>query len=221
MAREGGLTQVAALRGGWAAWVQAGYPLEGAAVTPTPTPAGEEAAGETATRGSPEAPVTLVEYADFQCPYCRSHALGVRPRIWEAYVETGQVRYVFKDFPLPLHANAARAAEAAHCAGAQGAYWQMHERLFQLQSQWADQREGKALETWVDYARALGLDGEAFEACLASGAYGAVVRQSVWEGEQVGAEGVPSFVINGQLLAGAYPFETFQEIIEAELAERE
>jgi protein-disulfide isomerase len=138
-------------------------------------------------------------------------------QIKEAYIETGLVRYVVKDFPLPSHPNATSAAEAARCVGAQGAYWAMHGLLFDLQKQWSPQGPEQVVDAFVGYAEDLQLDPVAFRQCLDSGEFGELVRSDVWEGEQAGVQGTPSFRINGQLIRGAYPFETFQELIEAEL----
>jgi protein-disulfide isomerase len=210
---------VAALQGGWAAWKEAGYPVEGTRVTaPTATAAAWAAAGGVAALGEPDALVTILEFSDFQCPYCRQHALQTLPQIREAYVQTGQVRYIFKDFPLPLHGNAQVAAEAARCAGAQGVYWAMHNRLFEDQKEWASQAEADVTETLVRYGQDLGLDGESLRLCLESGQFGELIRVDQWEGQQAGVQGTPSFVINGQFFAGAYAYEAFEEIIEAALA---
>ncbi len=143
--------------------------------------------------------------------------LQTLPRIKESYIDTGKVRYVFKDFPLPSHPNAQAAAEAARCAGAQGTYLEMHAQLYEAQSEWSRQEKAKALNTFVSYAENLGLDAAAFRECLESGQFGEQVRQDAREGQQAGVQGTPSFLINGQLIAGAHPFETFQQIIEAEL----
>jgi protein-disulfide isomerase len=140
--------------------------------------------------------------------------LQTLPKIKETYIDTGKVRYEIKDFPLPSHPNAPKAAEAARCAGAQGAYWAMHHRLFDDQKGWSKQAE----EGIVD-AQDLDLDVEAFRSCLESGQFGELVRLDQWEGQQAGVRGTPSFLVNGQLLTGAHPFESFQEIIEAELQE--
>lgn len=145
--------------------------------------------------------------------------LQTLPQIKEAYIETGLVRYVFKDFPLPSHSNATMAAEAAHCAGAQGAYWPMHDLLFDLQKQWSPQDSVQLLDTFVGYAEDLALDPVAFRQCLDSGEFSELVRLDAWEGGQAGVQGTPSFRINGQIIRGAYPFETFRELIEAELEE--
>jgi protein-disulfide isomerase len=135
----------------------------------------------------------------------------------ESYIDTGLVRYVVRDFPLPSHPNAAIAAEAARCAGAQGSYWPMHDLLFNQQRQWSPQGGGQVLDTFEGYAADLALDTVAFRECLETDEFGELVREDVWEGEQAGVQGTPSFRINGQLIRGAYPFETFQELIEAEL----
>jgi protein-disulfide isomerase len=211
-----GLDRVAALKGGWAAWLQAGYPVQGKRLTrPTPAPG---AGQEPGVLGSATAPVTIVEYSDYQCPYCRRHALQTMPQIQETYVDTGQVRYVFKDFPLESHPNAAKAAEAARCAGAQGAFWPMHDRLFASQNEWAGLDQQQVLDTFVSYAQSLELDTAMFHDCLASDEFAAQIAQDMSDGQQAAIQGTPSFLINGQLLAGAYPFESFQQMIEAALA---
>jgi protein-disulfide isomerase len=139
------------------------------------------------------------------------------PKLIEAYVNRGQVRYQFKDFPLPSHANAQKAAEAARCAGAQGAYWPMHDRLFEEQTAWSGQPGAEALDLFVSYAEDLGLDPTAFRQCIESGQFGPQVRADLQEGQQAGVGGTPSFLINGQFLAGAHPFEMFEQVIEAEM----
>lgn len=145
--------------------------------------------------------------------------LQTLPKIKETYIDTGKVRYEFKDFPLPSHPNAPKAAEAARCAGAQGAYWAMHYRLFDDQNGWSKQAEEAIVDILVSYAQDLELDAEAFRSCLESGQFGELVRLDQWEGQRAGVRGTPSFLVNGQLLTGAHPFESFQEIIEAELQE--
>jgi protein-disulfide isomerase len=215
---EKGVASVAALQGGWAAWLQANYPLEGTqVVVSNATAEAWDASGGMAALGDVDAPVTIVEFSDFQCSYCRRHVLQTLPQIVETYVEAGKVRYIFKDFPLESHPNAPKAAEAARCAGAQGSFWAMHDRLFQDLKEWAPQGGEQLIETFVGYAGALGLDEMAFGRCMESSQYGQQVRQNQWEGQQAGVGGTPSFLINGQLLSGAHSFEEFQRVIEAEL----
>jgi protein-disulfide isomerase len=208
-----GLTQVAALKGGWAAWLGGNYPVEGKAIVESPV-GSAPVAGE---KGDPEAPVTIVEYTDYQCGYCGRHALQTMPQIQETYIDTGKVHYVLKDFPLSFHANAEPAAVAARCAGAQDAYWAMHDHLFEQQTYWGGLDKAKLPETFATYADVLGLDVAAFEACLASDEFDKAIEANLLEGQESGVQGTPSFLINGRLLVGAYPFEEFQKRIEAAL----
>ena len=143
--------------------------------------------------------------------------LQTLPRLIETYIESGQVRYQFKDFPLSSHAHAQEAAEAARCAGVQGVYWSMHNRLFADQKAWSQQPGAEALDLFVSYAEDLGLEPVAFRQCIESGQFDQQVREDLWEGQQAGVRGTPFFLINGQILAGAHPFEMFEQVIEAEL----
>ena len=207
------------MNGGWAAWLDAGYPVAGSTVA---APA-EDSVEDAMILGSADAPVIIIEFSDYQCPYCRQYALDTLPQIIEMYVDTGQVRYIFRDFPLPSHDGAQQAAEAARCAGAQGAYayWEMHDRLFAGQDKWAAREAEEVVATFAVYAGELGLEAAAFQQCLASGLYSEQVQQDQLEGYEAGVEGTPSFFINDQFAAGAYGFETFQQMIEAALVQAE
>jgi protein-disulfide isomerase len=214
-AMEGGLTRVAVLQGGWQAWLQAGYQVEGSQVS------GEAISADGRALGSPDAPVVMVEFSDFQCPYCAQYALETLPLIEERYIETGLVYYIFKDLPLSFHAQAQKAAEASHCAAAQDRFWEMHDLLFKNQAQWSALDEAGALAAFATYAAELELDVAAFEACLSSGEFAELVTRNQWEAERVGVQMVPSFLINERRSAGAYPFAEFQRLLEAELAKQE
>lgn len=214
-AMEGGLEQVAVLQGGWQAWLRAGYQVEGTRVS------GPAGSAEGRTLGSPNAPITMVEFSDFQCPYCAQYALETLPQIEEQYIETGLVYYVFKDLPLPFHAHAQKAAEASHCAAAQNRFWEMHDLLFTYQEQWSALDEAGTLAAFTTYAAELELDVAAFEACLSSGQFAEQVTRDQWEAERAGVQMVPSFFIGDRRSAGAYPFAEFQRLLEAELAEQE
>jgi protein-disulfide isomerase len=184
-----------------------------------PPPSTLRIAGEPA-QGSASARVVLIEFSDYECPYCATYATEVLPQVAAQYIATGKVRYVFRDYPLPMHANAGRAAEAAHCAGAQGKFWEMHDLLF---------TNAAALE--VDklpgYAKTLGLDGKAFGACLSSGRFAADIRQDVAEANAAGVNSTPSFFVglaqpDGSVklvrrLNGARPFADFRAVIESAL----
>ncbi|MCA9509497.1 MAG: thioredoxin domain-containing protein [Myxococcota bacterium] len=166
-----------------------------------------EAIGQ--ARGPADAPVTIVEFSDYQCPFC-SRAEPTVDQLLERYPT--QVRLVYRHFPLDsIHPEARAAAIAATCAGEQGKFWEFHEKLF------ANQRELGA-EAFDRFAGELGLDGAAFDACTASPEAAAVVTRDAEAGVAAGASGTPAFFVNGILLSGARPLEDFVEIVEAELA---
>ncbi|HEY2940936.1 MAG TPA: thioredoxin domain-containing protein [Vicinamibacteria bacterium] len=159
-------------------------------------------------RGPESAPITIIEYADYQCPYC-TRANAALKQVEEHYA--GKVRIVFRDFPLTqIHANAAKAAEAGACANEQGKFWPMHDRLFANQTK-------LAVPDLKQHASELGLDAAAFETCLDSGKHAADVKKSLEEGQRLGLSGTPSFFINGRLLVGAQPYEGFAQVIDEEL----
>lgn len=159
------------------------------------------------SRGPLAAPVTVVEFADFQCPYS-ARARATVAALLDRHQR--QVRHVFRNFPLPIHPDAWKAAEAAACAGEQGRFWEMHDRLFGSQ----DRLKTPDLK---QHASALGLDGTAFSRCLDSGRYEADVRSDLEAGNSYGVVGTPAFFINGRPLLGAQPLESFEEVVSDEL----
>jgi protein-disulfide isomerase len=173
--------------------------------------------------GDPNAPVTIVEYTDFQCPFCARHTLQTFAQIEKNMVESGQVRYVFKDLPLTsIHPQAALAAEAARCAGAQDttgqeAYVNMHNALFENQQAWSGQ--ANAADLFADYAVEIGLDRDSFATCLENHEFESAVRADMQEAMQLGITGTPAFVINGHLVSGAQPYEVFEQAVEALISE--
>ena len=183
------------------------------APAPAPTPAAIIPADDARVLGDPDAPVTIVEFSDYQCPYCARHVEETWPKLRAEFVETGRVRYVFKDFPLDnIHPQASKAHEAARCAGEQGAYWTMHDRLFAGQSEWSGRSDH--VTVFEGYAAELGLQTADFDACLESGRWASVVNADLAEGASLGVQGTPTFFINGYPLVGAAPYETFQYAIE-------
>ena len=158
-------------------------------------------------RGNKDAPVTIVEFSDFQCPYC-SRARPTVNKVREAYGD--KVRIIFRNFPLSIHPQALKAGEAASCAAEQGKFWEMHDRLFanQAKLQVPDLKE---------HAAALGLDAAAFAQCLDSSRHTADVQKDLEAGAGYGVSGTPSFFINGRPLVGAQPFEGFAQVIDDEL----
>jgi protein-disulfide isomerase len=162
--------------------------------------------------GDADAPVTIVEFTDYQCPYCGRHYEQTYPQLLSDYVEAGLVRYVFKDFPLTsIHPQALEAAEAARCAGEQDAYLGMHDILFDRQSEWG---VAEAATLFVGYAGELGLDTEAFATCLNDGRYEGAIRADLDDGIRLGITGTPGFFINGRFLSGAQPYAVFQQAID-------
>jgi protein-disulfide isomerase len=162
------------------------------------------------SKGPPSAPITIVEFSDFECPYCVKAEPTVK-EVMDAY--PGKIRLVYRDFPLPMHSRAPKAAEAAHCAGDQGKYWEMHGKLF-ANSTKLEVGDLKA------YAREVGLDGGKFDQCLDSGEKARLVEMHKKAGEEVGVSGTPAFFINGRHLSGAQPAEAFKAIIDQELKGR-
>lgn len=158
-------------------------------------------------KGKVDAPVQIVTFSDFQCPYC-SKVLPTLKQIEETYGE--KVSVVFRDFPLPMHPDAPRAGEAAQCANDQGKFWEMHDKLFQNQQALKDDDLKK-------YGAELGLDTAKYEECLTTNKYKAEVDADKGAGEAVGVSGTPAFFVNGRFLNGALPFEQFKEAIDAEL----
>lgn len=176
--------------------------------------------GDAPRIGDPDAPVVIIEYTDFQCPYCSRHFQQTYPQIVENYVETGQVLYVFKDFPLTsIHPQAVLAAEAARCARDQGAYLEMHDMLFERQSEWNNRDDAQSI--FNTYASDLGLDDETFAACLESGEHRDGVMADLEEGTQLGVRGTPGFFINGHFVSGAQPYSVFEQAIQQMAAEAE
>jgi protein-disulfide isomerase len=166
-------------------------------------------------KGDDDAPVTIVEYSDFQCPYCQRFYSQTLSSIEENYISTGKVRFVYRHFPLSFHQNAQIAAEAAECAGDQDMFWEMHDMIFEKGSADGSGLGRSDLET---YAATLGMDAATFSACLDAGTYTDKVANDMAMGASQGVSGTPGFIINGVLVSGAQPYSVFEQVIEAALA---
>ena len=158
--------------------------------------------------GPDNAKVVLVEFMDFQCPFCKRHADETLPRLLSEF--GGKVRFVERNLPLVIHPSAQKAAEASECAYAQGKYWEYHDVLFRNQT-------ALDVASLKRYARDLDLDGAAFDACLDSGQGAARVKQDTEEASRLGVSGTPTFFLNGRKIVGARPFAQFKADIEAAL----
>ncbi len=171
--------------------------------------------------GSPEASLILIEFSDYQCPFCGRFFRNTLSEIRKEYIDTGKLRHVFRDYPLPFHAQAPKASEAANCAGDQGKYWEMHDRLFQSQN-------ALFVDRFKDYAKEMGLNTETFNACLDGGTYAEEIRKDLADGDRAGVSGTPSFflgitedgkTIRGRSIVGAKPFASFQKEIDELLSQ--
>jgi protein-disulfide isomerase len=169
------------------------------------------------SKGSVDAPITIVEFSDYQCPYCQRHFEQTMPQL-QQYIDAGQVRYVFKDFPLRnIHPQAQKAHESARCAreiGGDAMYWTMHDLLFSRQAEWSQVQVPGHEVVLKSLAAEAGLPQDAFDECLDSGRYYDAVDAELDEGTRLGVRGTPAFFINGLSLAGAQPFTVFQQAIE-------
>jgi protein-disulfide isomerase len=180
--------------------------------------------GDAPSKGDANARLTVVEVSDYQCPFCGRYVRETYPQLEAEYIKTGKVKSVFLDLPLEaIHKSAFGAAKAARCAGEQGKYWEMHDRLF------ANQKE---LEPWAPHAQAIGLDITAFDACVASDKEDAAIRRDVAEAQKLGITGTPAFFIGRTdpksskltilaALRGARPFADFKTELDKLLAEPE
>lgn len=161
-------------------------------------------------RGDPKAPVTIVEFSDFQCPYCRKVAATLKDLLAKY---NGRVKLAYRDFPMrTLHPQAQLAAEAAGCAGEQGKFWEYHDALFATDQPKLDEAGLTAT------ARSVGLDEKSFSSCLAAGKFKDRIEQDVQEGTKAGVAGTPGFFINGVFLNGAQSQAEFEKIIDSELS---
>jgi protein-disulfide isomerase len=169
----------------------------------------------TAVRGDNKAKVTLVEFTDFQCPFCKRYAEETMGQIEKEYVATGKVKYIAKTLPLEFHQFAQQAAEAAKCAGVQGKYFEYSALLFKNQDAWST--EADVTKTFSGYATALGLNGTKFSQCVANGEQKAAVAADAALAKKGGLGGTPSFVINAKILVGAQPFAQFKATLDEAL----
>jgi len=168
-------------------------------------------------RGNANAPVTIVEYGDFQCPSCGAFTRGVEPELVRRYIDTGKAKLVFRHFPW-IGAESRRAAEAASCAGAQGRFWEYHDLLYA--SQHGENSGFFSTDNLKRFATQIGLDRAAFDVCVDGRTYRAAVEADFNEVLALGLNGTPTFLINGQRIVGAQPITTFAAIIDSKLAGR-
>lgn len=190
---------------------QAAQPRQAAPSPSAPSIDMENLIDDDTIKGDKNAPVTIVEWSDFECPFCTRFYEQTLGQIEEEYIKRGKVKFVYRDFPLSFHRNAQKAAEATECADEQGKFWEMHNLLF-------ERGVDGGVASFKQFATNLGLNTNEFNTCLDSGKYESEVQKDMQDGIATGITGTPGFIINGQLVSGAQPFSAFKQVIEAELA---
>jgi protein-disulfide isomerase len=160
-------------------------------------------------KGPDNAKVTIVEFSDFQCPYCKRFRDSTLDALLKKYGD--KIRFVYRDYPLPFHSQAQKAAEAAECANEQGKFWEMHDLLYANQATLSE-------DAYKEFADQLGLDTQKFDDCLSSNKYADEIAADEKDGESYGVSGTPTFFINGWILVGAQPASEFEKLIDQELA---
>ena len=171
-------------------------------------------------KGSATAKVAVIEFSDYECPFCSRYSKDTLPQIASEYIDTGKVKYVFRDLPLSFHKKAFKAAEAAHCAGAEGKFWEMHDTMFQNQA-------ALAPEQLTTHAKTLGLNETNFQQCLDSGKFAADINKDIADAGSVGITGTPAFLVgviqpDGRVkvvkkISGARPYADFKAAIDGAL----
>jgi len=175
-------------------------------------------ADDDAVLGNPDAPVTIIEFSDFQCPFCRKFYKETLPQIKKDYILTGKAKLVYRDFPLvQIHPGATPAAEGAECAKEQGEFWEMHDAIFDEQEKLGSGTVQFTADDVKKWAANIGLDTSKFNQCLDSGKYKQEVEKDLADGSAAGVNGTPATFINGRLVSGAQPFAAFKVIIDEEL----
>ncbi|MBI5193587.1 MAG: thioredoxin domain-containing protein [Nitrospirae bacterium] len=167
--------------------------------------------------GNSDAPVVVLEFSDYQCPFCKRYYKNTLSELDKDYIKTGKIKYVFRDFPLEFHKQAPKAAEAAQCAGEQGKYREMHDKIF-------DNQSTIQVDDLKKYALEIGLSADSFNSCLDSGKYTGEVNKDIDDGRKAGVSGTPTFFIGkaplkgkeftGQRIVGARPYSAFKQIID-------
>lgn len=174
-------------------------------------------------KGNPNAPVTIIEFSDFQCPFCSRFFEQTLPLIEKNYVEIGKVNLVYRDFPLDIHKNALPAHIASECADEQQAFWDYHDILFEKQFEWQSLELESVTDQFLAYAEDLGLDKSTFTTCLQSNMVIQEIQSDLLSGRQYGVTGTPTFFVGNEKygytkISGAQPFQNFVNVIESKLS---
>lgn len=164
-------------------------------------------------KGSATAPVEITEFADYQCPFCQTFATLQMPTIEERLIETGRLRWRYRDFPLQQHSFARLAAHSAACADEQGKYWEQHRRIYEGQAEWAGARDAGPL--FRGYAQAAGLDLGRYDACMKAGKFAGRIQASLDEGLQVGVNSTPTLLVGDRLYRGRFDSDAITKLVDS------
>jgi protein-disulfide isomerase len=164
-------------------------------------------------KGSPDAPVEITEFADYQCPFCQTFATLQMPTIEERLIKTGRLRWRYRDFPLQQHPFSRLAAHSAACADEQGKYWEQHDRIYEGQAEWAAARD--AGPVFRRYAQAGGLDLGRYDACMKAGKYAGRIQASLNEGVQVGVNSTPTLLVGNRLYRGRFDSDAIIKLVDS------
>lgn len=174
-------------------------------------------ADDDAVLGNPDAQVTIIEFSDFQCPFCRKFYKETLPQIKQAYIDTAKAKFVYRDFPLSFHPGAIPAAEGTECAREQEKFWEMHDVIFDEQEKQGSGTIQFTADDVKKWAAKIGLNATKFDQCLDSGKYKQEVEKDITDGTAAGVSGTPAVFVNGRLMVGAQPFSAFKAVIDEEL----
>lgn len=205
-----GLAAIAAVGAGGIWWARSSAAGGGAeTVAPVPVSVGT---AEGYVLGNAAAPVEIIEYADFECPACAHFAILTGPDVKQRLVATGQVRWRFFDFPLPMHRHAREAHHAAACAGEQEQFWAMHDQLFFGQQEWVT--AGRPGRKFRDYARTIGLDLGRYDDCMDSQRYAGRIEAAKQDGVARGVTATPTFIIGNLRVSGSLPYDSLKSLVD-------
>ena len=173
--------------------------------------------------GNSNAPITIIEFSDFQCPFCAKFHIQTLPKIMDEYIKDGKFKLVFRDFPIQsIHSNALLASVAAECANEQGKFKEMHDKLFENQKEWDSKNTDNVIILFNQYSSEMGIEKEKFDSCIKNGKYIKEIQKDLEDGRTYGISGTPGFFIgNNEIgfieLKGAHPFENFKNVIDTQL----
>jgi protein-disulfide isomerase len=188
---------------------------------PTPPPVVKDMkVGKLPTLGNKDAKVTIVEFSDFQCPFCKKYFDDTQAQLKKDYIDTGKIQFSYRHYPLSsIHPLAQKAGEASECANEQGKFWEYHDVLFQQQDSWSPTDPSAAVDKFVELAGPVGLDTAQFKACLEEEKYKKNVTDDAAVGDSAQVDGTPTFFINGTRLVGALPYSEIKKAIDKALNE--